>query len=251
MPSGHITPTICFGGNLYSISTLCTYCCIDGRLIMRQSSYSSRANSGYRLKIIGGTSLWASSRVSPDFSRNFCEQTILRLMRSRSHTVFVVASIRSRHAGEFILIVTLITFGDAMVLTNMGGPTLRFRATTFMVLGHFCQRCGGSLNVIKARFQLLLRGDIGVDTTEDKLVGLMSCKMFETCFRALSQADAKERAGSFHTCSVLTDGKNPFSKTTTFFKRSQVNISCGLFDGAVRFDSSTSRVKRLLIRRAY
>ena len=124
---------------------------------MRRSYYSSRANSGYRLKMVEGTSLWASSGVSPDFSRKFCEQTILRLMRSRSHTVFVVASIRSRHAGELILIVTPITFGDAMVLTTMCGPTLRFRATMFMMLGHFYQRCGGSLNVTKARFQLFFK----------------------------------------------------------------------------------------------
>ena len=89
-----------------------------------------------------------------------------------------------------------------------------------------------------------------MDTTEDKLVGLMSCKIFETCFRALSQADAKVRAGSFHTCSVLIDGNNPFSKTT-IFKSPQANISGDSFHGAVRFDSSTSRVKRLLVRRAY
>ena len=73
-----------------------------------------------------------------------------------------------------------------------------------------------------------------MDTAEDKLVGLMSCKMFETCFRALSQADTEVRAGSFHACSVLIDSNNPFSKTTTTFKRSQANISGDLFDGAVR-----------------
>ena len=71
--------------------------------------------------------------------------------------MFAVARIRSRHAGEIICIVTIITFGDAMVLTTMGGPTLRFRVTTFVVLGRFYQRCGGSLNVIKSRFELLFK----------------------------------------------------------------------------------------------
>ena len=91
---GRITLTICFGGNRYSISTFRTYCRFDGALtIPRSYYYNSRAYSGYRPEAIGGTSLWASSGISPDFSRRFCEQAILRLMRNGSHTMFVVAGI--------------------------------------------------------------------------------------------------------------------------------------------------------------
>ena len=138
--SGRITPTIYFGGNCYSISTLRTYCCIDGALIMPRNYYSSRTYSGCRPNKIGCTSLWASSGVSPEFSRKFCAQTILRLVCSRSYTLFVVAGIRSCHAaGEFTLSATRITSGYAIILTTMGGPTLCFRATTFVVLGRFHQ----------------------------------------------------------------------------------------------------------------
>ena len=139
MLSGRITPTICFGGNYYSISTLRTYCCIGGALVMPQRYYNSRAYSGYRPKKIGGTSLWASSGVSPDFGRKFCKQTILRLTCSGSHTVFMVARIRSCHAGEFSLAATLIPSRYTTILAVLGGPTLRFRATTFVVLG-WCGR---------------------------------------------------------------------------------------------------------------
>ena len=139
MLSGRITPTIWFGGNCYSISTLRTYCCINGALTMPRTYYSSCAYRGYRPKTIGGTSLWTSSGVTPDFSRQFCGQTILRLMCRRSHTVFIVASVRLCHAaGGFTVTATLITSGYAIILTNMGGPTLCFRATTF-VFGHFYQ----------------------------------------------------------------------------------------------------------------
>ena len=138
MRSVRVIPTICFGGNCYSISTLRTYCCIDGVLIMPRS-YSSRVKSGYRPKAIGGTSLWASLEVSPDFSRKFCEQTILCLMCSGSHTMFVVAGVRSYHAGGFIRNLTLIMSEYVFILTTMGDPTLCFRATTFVVLGRCCQ----------------------------------------------------------------------------------------------------------------
>ena len=157
MLSGHVTSTTCFGGSRYSINTLRAYCCTDGALTMPRSYYSSRVYSGYRPKTIGGTSLWASSGVSPDFKGKFCEQTILRLMCSRSHTVFVVAGIRSRHAGGFTLAATLIPSECAIILTTKSGPTLCFGATTFVVLGLFCQRCDGSLNVIEARSQLFFR----------------------------------------------------------------------------------------------
>ena len=149
--------TMCFGSNHYSFSTLRTYCCIDGASIRPRSSYSSSAYRSCRPKLIGGTSLWASSGVNPDFSRKFCKQRILRLMRSGSHTVFGIAGIRSHHAGGFTLTTTLITSGYAAILTIIGGPTLRFRATTFVVLGRFYQRCDGSLNVIEELFQLIFK----------------------------------------------------------------------------------------------
>ena len=158
MLSGRITPTIYFGGDRYSISTLRPYCCIDRALVMPQSYYSSRAYSGCRPKTIGGTSLWASPEVSPDFSRKkFCELTILRLICSGSHTVFVVAGNRSCQAGGFVLTATLITSEYTIILTTMGGPTLHFRATTLVVVGRFYQRCDGSLKVIEARFQLIFK----------------------------------------------------------------------------------------------
>ena len=152
------TPTIRFGGNRYSISTFRAYCRIDGVLIMPRSYYNiSRAYSSYTPETIGGTSLWASSGVSPDFSRKFCKQTILRLMRNGLHTVFVVAGTRLRRAGEFTLTSTLITSGYATVLMAMGSSTLCFRVTTFVVLGRFYQRCSGSLKVIEARFRLVFK----------------------------------------------------------------------------------------------
>ena len=89
-----------------------------------------------------------------------------------------------------------------------------------------------------------------MDTTEDRLVELIPCKLFDACFRAPSLADAKVRGGSCRTCSILIDGNNPFSKTA-IFKRSQANISGDLLDVAMRFDSASSRVKKLSIRRAY
>ena len=51
-----------------------------------------------------------------------------------------------------------------------------------------------------------------MDTTEDKLVALMPSKLFDACLRALSLADAKVRAGSSRTCSILIDGNKSFSK---------------------------------------
>ena len=138
--SGRIPPTICFGGNYYSISTLRTYSCIDGALIMPRSYYSSGTYSGYRPKTTGGTLLWASSGISPDFSRKFCELTILCLVCSGSHTVSVIAGIRLCHAGGgFTLTASLMRSGYATIPTNMDGPTLCFRATTFVVLGRFYQ----------------------------------------------------------------------------------------------------------------
>ena len=90
---------------------------------MPRSYYSSCAYRGYRPKTIGGTSLWASSGVSPDFSRKLFEQTILRLMRRGSHTVFIIASVRLCHAaGRFTLTAILITSVYAIILTDMGGP---------------------------------------------------------------------------------------------------------------------------------
>ena len=89
-----------------------------------------------------------------------------------------------------------------------------------------------------------------MDTTEDKLVAFVPCKLFYACLRALSLADAKVWAGSSRTYSILIDGNNPFSKTA-IFKRSQAKLSGDLLEGAVRCDSASSRLKRLLIRRAY
>ena len=125
---------------------------------MPRSYYNNCAYSGYRPKTIGGTSLWAASGVSPDFSCKLFEQTIIRLMRRGSHLVFIFASVRLCHAaGEFTLTATLITSGYATILTNMGGPALCFGATTLVVLERFYQRCNGSLNVIEARFQLIIK----------------------------------------------------------------------------------------------
>ena len=89
-----------------------------------------------------------------------------------------------------------------------------------------------------------------MDMTKDKLVELIPCKLFDACLRALSLADAKVRTGFSRTCSTIIYGNNPLSKTD-IFKRSQSNISGDFFYGAVRFDSASSRVKRLLIRRAH
>ena len=89
-----------------------------------------------------------------------------------------------------------------------------------------------------------------MDTTEDKLVALISCKLFDTCLRALSLPDVKVRAGSSRTCSIIIDGKNPSSKTA-IYKRSQANISGYILDGTVRFDPASSWVKILLIRKAH
>ena len=152
MLSGRITPTICFDGNCYSISTLSIYCCLDGALIMPRSYCSSCAYSGYRHTKIGDTSLWASSEVSSDFSRKLFERTILRLVRRWARTVFVLADVWSCRAGGLSLPATPITPGYAIILTTLGGPALRFRATAF-VFGHFYKWCNGSLNVIEARFQ--------------------------------------------------------------------------------------------------
>ena len=72
--------------------------------------------------------------------------------------MFMVASVRLCHAaGGFTLTATLVMSGYAIILTNMGGSTLCFRATTFVVLGRFYQRCNVSLNVIEARFQLIFK----------------------------------------------------------------------------------------------
>ena len=89
-----------------------------------------------------------------------------------------------------------------------------------------------------------------MDTTEDKLVALISCKLFDTYLRALSLPDVKVRAGSSRTCSILIDGNNPSSKTA-IFRRSQANISGDILDGAVRFDLASCWVKILLIRKAH
>ena len=87
-------------------------------------------------------------------------------------------------------------------------------------------------------------------TTEDKLVAFISYKLFDACLRALSLAKAKGRAGFSCTCSILINGNRPFSETV-FFKRSHATNSGDLLEGAVRFDLASSRVKMLLIRRAY
>ena len=90
-----------------------------------------------------------------------------------------------------------------------------------------------------------------MDTVEDKMIALIPCKLFDACLRALSPADAKVRAGSSRTCSIiLIDGNNPFSKTA-ISKHSQAKMPDDLLDGAVYFDSASSRVKRLLMRVAY
>ena len=129
--SSRITPTICFDGNCYSISTLSIYCCLGGALIMPRSYYSSCAYSGYRPETIRGTSRWASSAVNPDFGRKLFGQTILRLVRRGAHTtVFVLAGVWS--AGGFNLASTPTTSGYAIILTTLVGPALHFRATTFV-----------------------------------------------------------------------------------------------------------------------
>ena len=54
--------------------------------------------------------------------------------------MFVIADIRLCHAaGGFTLTATLFTSGYAIILTNMGGPTLCFRAAKFVVLEHLYQ----------------------------------------------------------------------------------------------------------------
>ena len=49
-----------------------------------------------------------------------------------------------------------------------------------------------------------------MDTTEEKMIELIPCKLFDACLRALSLADATVRTGSSRTCSLLIDGNNPF-----------------------------------------
>ena len=157
MLSSRITPAICFGGNCCSTSTLGIFCCLVGALIIPRGYYSSCAYSGYRPKTIGDTSLWASSGVSPDFSRKLFEQTILHLVHRGAHTVFVLADVRSCRVGAFSLAATPITFGYAIILTTLSGPALRFRATTFMMpgwCGRFYQSGDGHLNIVEARFRL-------------------------------------------------------------------------------------------------
>ena len=68
-----------------------------------------------------------------------------------------------------------------------------------------------------------------MDTTEDKLVEFIPCKLFDACLQALSLVDAKVRTGSSRICSFLIDGNNPFSKTV-IFKRSQAKQSGDLLD---------------------
>ena len=58
---------------------------------------------------------------------------------------------------------TLITSGYA-ILTTMSGPTLRFRATTSMLLRHSYQWYYGSLNVIEAPLQLFLKRQLSACT---------------------------------------------------------------------------------------
>ena len=56
-------------------------------------------------------------------------------MCSGLQTVFVDAGIRSCHAGGFTLAAILISSGYTTMLATMGGPTHRFIATTFVLLG--------------------------------------------------------------------------------------------------------------------
>ena len=98
--------------------------------------------------------------------------------------MFVVAGIRMRRAGGFPLTATLITSGYATIPTTMSGPTLRFRATTFVVFGRFHLCCNGRLNIAEARFKLKFkrrrrrrhdRGQIGrVDTMQNVRCALTS-----------------------------------------------------------------------------
>ena len=53
--------------------------------------------------------------------------------------VFVVASVRSCHAGGLSLASTFIPSGYTTILATLGGSTLRFGTTTFVVLG-WCGR---------------------------------------------------------------------------------------------------------------
>ena len=160
MLSGRITPAICFDGNCCSTSTLGIFCCLVGALIIPRGYYNSCAYSGYRPKTIGDTSLWASSGVSPDFSRKLFEQTIFRLVHRGAHIVFVLADVRSCRVDAFSLAATPITFGYAIILTTLSGPALRFRATTFMMPGwcrRFYQSGDGRLNIVEARFRLIFK----------------------------------------------------------------------------------------------
>ena len=143
MLSGCITPTICFCGSRYnSTNTFRTYCRIDGALIMPRSYYSSRAYSGYRPKTIGGTSLWALSGVSPNFSRKFREQcSYLQVFGRVARVRLLLLLLLSLRGG----------YATTIILTIMGGPTLRFRATTSVTLGRFYQLCDGSLNATARR----------------------------------------------------------------------------------------------------
>ena len=164
--------------------------------------------------------------------------------------MFVFANVLSGRAGGFTLPAILITSGYASVLTTMSGPTLRLRATTSVALRRFSKGYGGSLNVDERVSKLFLRVCAGVHTTEDKLVELTPCKLSDVCLRAMSLAAAKVRAESSPTCSFLIKDSNLFSKTANF-RRFQANLSGNFVDGAVSVDSAYSRVKRLLIQRAY
>ena len=88
-----------------------------------------------------------------------------------------------------------------------------------------------------------------MNTTEDKLVALMPCRLFDACLRALYLADAKVRAGVSRICSILIDANDTCSKTAVF-KRSQAKNLGDSLEGAVRCGSASSRVKIVLARRA-
>ena len=117
-------------------------------------------------------------------------------MRCGAHAVFVTVGVRSRRAGHFRFATTPLAFRRAIVATALSSPVLRFEATTFLMpgrRGRFYQRGNGCLHVVESRFQLIFkRRKRSVYTTEDKLVALTPCKLFDVCLRALYLTDANE-----------------------------------------------------------
>ena len=89
-----------------------------------------------------------------------------------------------------------------------------------------------------------------MDTTEDTLIVLTPCRLFDACLCALSLAAAKVRTESSLTCSFLIKGGNRVSNTVISDVPKQ-KVSGDGVDDAARFDSSNSPVNTLLRRRAY